>query len=48
MKILKGITIGENSIIANSSIVVNTIPENVIAGVVPARIIKAIEDEKND
>src|SRR5665213_855252 len=46
--ILKGVTIGKNSVIANGSIVSKSILENVVAGGVPARIIKAIEDEKNN
>jgi acetyltransferase-like isoleucine patch superfamily enzyme len=40
VKVLKGVTIGDNSIIANSSIVTKSIPENVIAGGIPAKIIK--------
>lgn len=45
VKILKGVTIGDNSIIANSSVVTKSIPENVIAGGVPAKI-KKYEIEK--
>jgi maltose O-acetyltransferase len=41
-KILKGVNIGRNSIIANGSIVVNDIPENVIAGGIPAKFIKKL------
>ena len=37
--ILKGVSIGRNSVISNGSLVVESIPENVIAGGVPARII---------
>lgn len=40
--ILKGVTIGKNSIIANGSIVTKNIPENVIAGGVPATVLKKI------
>lgn len=43
VKILKGVTIGKNSVIANSSVVTKSIPENVIAGGVPAKVIRAIE-----
>lgn len=38
--ILKGVTIGENSVIANSSVVVRSIPPNVIAEGNPCRIVK--------
>lgn len=38
--ILKGVTIGKNSVIAAGSVVVNDIPENVIVGGNPAKIIK--------
>ncbi|WP_321470567.1 DapH/DapD/GlmU-related protein [Halarcobacter sp.] len=40
VKILKGVRIGKNSVIANGSIVTKSIPENVIAGGNPAKIIK--------
>lgn len=38
--ILKGVTIGKNSIIAAGSVVTKSVPENVIVGGVPAKIIK--------
>lgn len=41
--ILKGITIGENSVIAAGSVVVNNIPPNEIWGGNPAKFIKKIE-----
>ena len=41
--ILKGVTIGENSVIGNGSIVTKDIPENVIAAGNPARVIREIE-----
>lgn len=41
--ILKGVTIGKNSIIANNSVVTRNIPDNVIAGGIPAVILKEIE-----
>lgn len=40
--IMKGITIGENSIIAAGSIFTKDIPANCIAGGVPCKIIKTI------
>lgn len=41
--ILKGVTIGEKSIIAAGSVVVNDIPANCIAGGNPAKVIKMLE-----
>lgn len=43
VRVLKGVTIGRGSVIANSSLVVKDIPPGVIAGGNPARVIKAIE-----
>jgi acetyltransferase-like isoleucine patch superfamily enzyme len=40
--VLKNVVIGENSVIAAGSIVTKSIPENVIAGGIPCRVIKAI------
>lgn len=40
--IVKPIRIGKNSVIAAGSVVVNDIPEGVIAGGAPARVIKSI------
>lgn len=42
VKILKGVTIGKNSIIANGSVVTKAIPMNVIAGGVPAKVIREL------
>ena len=41
--ILKGVTIGENSIIGANSLVIKDIPDNVIAGGNPCRILKKLE-----
>jgi maltose O-acetyltransferase len=40
--ILKGVTIGDNSVIANGSVVTKSIPANVIAGGIPAKVIGAV------
>jgi len=40
--ILKGVTIGKNSVIAAGSVVSNSIPDNVIAGGNPAKVIKEL------
>lgn len=43
VKILKGVTIGKNSVIANSSVVTKSIPANVIAGGYPCKVIKKLD-----
>jgi galactoside O-acetyltransferase len=40
--ILKGVTIGENSVIGNGSVVTKNIPENVIAAGNPAKVIRSL------
>lgn len=40
VSILKGVTIGKNSIIGNGSVVTKSIPENVIAAGNPAKVIR--------
>lgn len=42
--ILKGVTIGDNSVIAAGSVVTKSIPANVLAGGVPARVIRNLGD----
>ena len=42
VRVLKGVTIGRGSVIANSSVVVRDIPPGVVAGGNPARVIRAI------
>jgi len=42
VKIMKGVKIGHGSVIANGSIVTREIPENVIAGGNPAKVLKEI------
>jgi len=41
--IMKGVTIGDNSVVAAGSIVSRSIPANCLAGGVPARVIKRFE-----
>lgn len=41
--ILKGVTVGENSVIAAGSIVTKDIPPNVLVGGNPAKIIRSYE-----
>lgn len=40
--ILKGVNIGDNTVIANGSVVTKSIPENVIAAGVPAKVIRPL------
>lgn len=40
--ILKGVVIGENSVIASGSVVTASIPANVVAGGVPAKVLKGL------
>ena len=42
VKVLKGVTVGKNSIISNSAVVIKDVPENVIVGGIPAKVIKEI------
>lgn len=42
VKVMKGVYIGDNSVIANSSVVVGVIPPNVIAGGNPAKILRSV------
>lgn len=41
--ILQGVTIGENSIVAAGSVVSKDVPDNVVVGGIPAKIIKTIQ-----
>lgn len=41
--ILKGVTIGENAIIAAGAVVTKNVPDNVIVGGIPARVLQSIE-----
>ena len=43
VNILIDVTIGDNSVIANSSVVIKSIPSNVIAGGYPAKVIREID-----
>lgn len=42
--IMGGVTIGNGSVVAAGIVVTKTIPENVLVGGVPARVIKKIEE----
>jgi len=44
VKVLKGVTIGDNTVIGAGSIVTKSIPSNVIAAGNPCKIIKQINN----
>ena len=44
--ILKGVTIGDNSIVAAHAVVVKNVPENVVVAGNPARVVKKLEIEE--
>jgi len=44
--ILKGTAIGENSVIAAGSVVTSDIPANVLAGGIPAKVIRPLDPSK--
>ena len=44
--IAQGVTIGKNSIVAAGSVVTNDVPDNVVVGGIPAKIIKTINLEQ--
>jgi len=41
--VLKGVTIGENTLVAAGSVVTRSLPANVVAGGVPAKVLKQID-----
>lgn len=43
--ILQGVTIGDNAVVAAGAVVNKNVPDNVVVGGVPARIIKKITEE---
>jgi len=40
--VLKGVTIGENTLVATGSLVTHSLPANVVAGGIPAKVLKKI------
>ena len=43
--VLKGVTIGENSVVAAGAVVSQDVPDNTVVGGIPAKIIKEIKPE---
>jgi len=41
--VLKGVTIGENTLVATGSLVIHSLPANVVAGGMPAKVLKQID-----
>ena len=46
--ILPGVTIGDNSIVGAGAVVTKDVPENVIVGGCPARVLREITDKDNE
>lgn len=46
--ILQGVTVGENSIVAAGAVVSENVPDNVIVGGIPAKILKSIKEANNE
>jgi maltose O-acetyltransferase len=46
--VLKGVTIGDNTVVAANSVVTHDLPDNVLAGGSPARVIRAIDRHRYD
>jgi acetyltransferase-like isoleucine patch superfamily enzyme len=44
--VMKGVTIGDNTVVAANSAVINDLPSNVLAGGNPAKVIRAIERKR--
>jgi len=44
--VLKGVTVGENSVVGAGSLVTHSIPANVVAAGVPARVIRPVTSIK--
>jgi acetyltransferase-like isoleucine patch superfamily enzyme len=44
--VLKGVTICENTIVGAGSVVVRSLPPNVVAGGVPAKVLRSLEPQK--
>jgi len=48
VKVMPGVTIGRGTIVAAGSVVTKDLPSFVLAGGVPARVIRSIEEESHD
>lgn len=46
VKVLKGVRIGKNSLIGACSVVINDIPENVVAAGHPCKVIRKLSDKE--
>ena len=45
--VLKGCSIGKGTVVAANSVVTGSLPPRVIAGGVPARVIRALKDDNS-
>ena len=48
VKVMPGVTIGHGTIVAAGSVVTKSLPSYVLAGGIPAKIIRSIEDENHE
>ena len=48
VKVLAGVTIGENAIVAAGSVVTKDVPDNMVVAGSPAKVIRPIDPNKND
>ena len=46
--ILKGVTIGENSVVGAFSFVTQSLPDNVMAVGIPAKVIKSLKEDNDN
>ena len=48
VSIMPGVTVGNNAVVAGGAVVVKDVPANSVVGGNPAKVIKYIEEQKND
>lgn len=46
--VLKGVTVGENTLVAAGSLVTHSLPANVVAGGIPAKVLKQLDTDRSE